>query len=169
MKNLKTFNFKQILQSINAFIFDIDGVLSSNTININENFLRTINLKDSYILKKAVNSNINICIISENADNDLESYYKKMGINFISANYDNKLACVEEFMKGHKLDYSEILYMGDDFPDYEILEKVGLACCPADAANEIKNLCHYVSKFEGGKGCVRDIVEQVLRAKSLLK
>ena len=165
--NLKNFNFKQILQSIKAFVFDIDGVLSSSVININQNgnLYRTINTRDSYILKQSLNNNIHIGIISENDADGLKDYYEKLGINFISVNSADKLNCIEKFITSLKLEYNEVLYMGDDFSDYEILKRVGLPCCPIDAMNEIREICQYVSKYEGGKGCVRDIVEQVLRVK----
>ncbi len=166
-EKLKTLNFKEILKGIEAFFFDIDGVLSSSKLIVMDNgeLFRTTNVKDGYVLKYALKKGIKIFIISGGLNKDVQSRFNKLGIENVSIACSNKIDEFERIVSKNNFDYKKLLYMGDDIPDYQVMEKVGLPCCPADAASEIKEISMYISDKKGGEGCVRDIVEQVLRAK----
>lgn len=166
-EKLKTLNFKEILKDIDALFFDIDGVLSSSQLIVMQNgeMLRTTNVKDGYILKYALKKGIQIFIISGGLNKDIQTRFLNLGIKSVNIACSNKIEEFEKIVKENNFDYDKLLYMGDDIPDYKIMEKVGLPCCPADAVSEIKEISMYISDKKGGEGCVRDIVEQVLRAK----
>lgn len=166
-EKLKYLNFKEILKNINTFFFDIDGVLSSSQVVVmNDGELhRTTNVKDGYALKHALKTGINIFIISGGLNSDIQKRFQNLGIKNVIIGCSDKLKEFEELVKKHNIDISNSLYMGDDIPDYPIMKKVGLPCCPADAASEIKEISLYISDKKGGEACVRDIVEQVLRAR----
>jgi 3-deoxy-D-manno-octulosonate 8-phosphate phosphatase (KDO 8-P phosphatase) len=164
--SLRNLNFKEMLGKVKAFVFDIDGVLSSSAVNIDETgeLIRTSNVKDGYILKYAVKKGFIIGIISGGFGENAVKRFQKLGITDIVIKSKRKMIDMENFLERHNLKYEDILYMGDDIPDLEIMQKVGLPCCPNDAAVEIKEASVYISKLNGGEGCVRDIVEQVVRA-----
>ena len=167
--DLKTLNFKQILSGIEAMVFDVDGVLSNSEVLINENgtLQRTANVRDGYILKYALKKGIKIGIISGGLNESVKLRYQALGIEDVIIGSKRKIYDFEEFTLKHKINNRKVLYMGDDIPDYEVMKVVGLPCCPADAADEIKQISMYISPKKGGDACVRDIAEQVLRAKKL--
>jgi 3-deoxy-D-manno-octulosonate 8-phosphate phosphatase (KDO 8-P phosphatase) len=158
-------NFKEKLIKIKAFVFDIDGVLSSQTIPLNSFGVpsRTVNLRDGYALQLAIRKGYRIAVISGSKSKEYSRRLKLLGINDIYLNCRTKVDHFRSFMKKYSLDPSEVLYMGDDIPDYEIMKEVGIAVCPADADSEIKQISLYISDKKGGEGCARDIIEQVLR------
>lgn len=161
-------NFKQKLSQIKAFIFDIDGVLSSTIISVNEDnsLQRTINSKDSYAIQYAVKKGYKIAIITGGkADHLLESY-SSLGIKDIYLNAGIKKEAFYDFLNKHQLNKEDVIYMGDDIPDYDVMTECGIAACPLDASTEIKKISMYVSDKNGGYGCVRDIIEQVLRCQN---
>jgi 3-deoxy-D-manno-octulosonate 8-phosphate phosphatase (KDO 8-P phosphatase) len=166
---LKNLNFKELLQDIDTLFFDIDGVLSGSQIGISHNgdLIRSTNVKDGYVLKYALTKKIKIFILSGGLNKDVQSRFKKLGIENVIIGCHDKLSEFQRLVKTYKLDSNKILYMGDDIPDYRVMQQVGLPCCPSDAASEIKEISLYISDKKGGDGCVRDIVEQVLRAKRL--
>lgn len=166
--NLRDLNFKEILGKVKAIIFDVDGVLSNSIVNFdNEGYLvRTTNVKDSYAIRYAIKKGLLIGIISGGFGESLENRIKMLGITNYTLKSKRKIIDFEIFVSTHKLKYEEILFMGDDIPDLEIMQKVGLPCCPNDAASEIKNISLYISKLDGGKGCARDVIEQVLRSQN---
>ncbi len=166
-EKLKHLNFKEILKGIDTLIFDIDGVLSSSKLVVMENgeLFRTTNVKDGYVLKYALRKGIKVFIISGGLNKDIQKRFQKLGIEHVAIACSNKIDELNKILKQHKINKENVLYMGDDIPDYQIMKMVGLPCCPADAASEIKEISLYVSDKNGGDGCVRDIVEQVLRAK----
>ncbi len=161
-------NFKERLKNIRAIVFDIDGVFSNNIIISNDgDLLRTINVKDSFALQYAIQIDaFFIGIITQGDSERVKSKFNSLGINDVYLRSYNKIVDFEHFIKKHDLQPDEVMYMGDDIPDHEIMQKVGLPCCPADAAEEIKKLSVYISHKKGGEGCVRDIVEQILRAQN---
>lgn len=161
-------NFKERLKNIKALVFDIDGVFSNNIIiNTDGDLLRTLNVKDSFALQHAVLQHSFLVGIITRGDSKLvKNKLKSLGVTDIYLKSYNKLADFKDFMQKHKLQAEQIMYMGDDIPDYEIMKIVGIPCCPADAAEEIKAVSVYISDKKGGEGCVRDIVEQILRAQS---
>jgi len=158
-------NFKEGLINVKAFIFDIDGVLSRQTVNLNAFGVpnRTVNLRDGYALQLAVKKGYYIGVISGSKSREYLKRLKLLGVKDVYLNSHTKLDHFLSFMKKYNLDKSDILYMGDDIPDFEVMKNAGVAVCPSDADSEIKQLATYISDKKGGEGCVRDVIEQVLR------
>lgn len=158
-------NYKSLLSGITTFIFDVDGVMTDGivTLSTDGDMLRTMNVKDGYALQLAIKKGYKIIIISGGNSQVVRKRFQGLGIEEIYLAVGNKLEVFEDILNRDKLDLSEILYMGDDIPDYKIMAKVGVAACPADAVEEIKHISHYISPLPGGKGCVRDVLEQVMK------
>jgi 3-deoxy-D-manno-octulosonate 8-phosphate phosphatase (KDO 8-P phosphatase) len=161
-------NYKEKLKDITTFIFDFDGVMTEGQIwvlELNKN-LRAANVKDGYALHYAQKMGYNVAIIS--AGNGFSIHERLRGIGITDDVYTevrSKIDKFHEYIKQKNVKPENVLYMGDDIPDYEVMQQVGLACCPADAAEEIKSIAHYISPIKGGKGCVRDVIEQVLKVR----
>ena len=158
-------NFKEDLLRVKAFVFDIDGVLSLQTISLNSFGVpnRTVNLRDGYALQLAVKKGYHVGIISGARSKEYVRRLKSLGIKDIYLNSRKKTDHFDDFISRHKLDKTNVLYMGDDIPDYEVMKTAGIPVCPSDADSEIKQISLYISDREGGRGCVRDVIEQVLR------
>lgn len=158
-------NFTEELQKIKAFIFDIDGVLSTQTITLdmNGNPQRTINLRDGYALQLAIKNNYRISVISGGNSVSFKKRLNSLGVEHVYLGVSDKTEVLGKFMEDLKLLPEEILYMGDDIPDFHVMKIAGVAVCPADADNEIKQISVYISDKAGGEGCVRDVIEQVMR------
>ncbi len=161
-------NFKQKLTKIKTFIFDVDGVLTDGKVFVFENgdVVRNMNSKDGYAIHLAVKKNYRIVIISGGNNVAIKNMLIKAGVKDIFINQHDKLQCYKDFIAENELSEEEVLYMGDDLPDWEVMSRVGVAVCPNDAATEIKALSIYISNNKGGEGCVRDIIEQVLRVQN---
>ncbi len=153
------------LRKIRALIFDVDGVLSRQTISLHPNGepMRTVNIKDGYALQHAVKCGMTMAIISGAKTEAVRKRYEGLGLKDIVLGAAVKIQAYEELLAKHDLMDEEVLYMGDDIPDYEIMRRVGVPCCPSDAAQEIKEISLYVSPCKGGEGCGRDVIEQVLK------
>ena len=158
-------SYKEYLKHITTFIFDVDGVLTDGTIMVNTDgeMFRTMNIKDGYGLKTAVDQGFNVCIISGGTNEGVRIRLQNLGIQDIFLGAAHKTEILKEYMEKNNLIPENILFMGDDLPDYQIMLEVGLPTCPQDAVPEIKAISKYVSHKKGGKGCVRDIIEQVLK------
>ncbi len=158
-------NFKEDLARVKAFIFDIDGVLSLQTIVLNSLGVpnRTVNLRDGYALQLAVKKGYYIGIISGSNSKEYQKRLRMLGVNDIYLKSRSKLDNFNTFLKKHNLDKSDVLFMGDDIPDFVVMKEAGIPVCPSDADSEIKQISSYVSDKKGGEGCVRDVIEQVLR------
>jgi 3-deoxy-D-manno-octulosonate 8-phosphate phosphatase (KDO 8-P phosphatase) len=158
-------NYKEKLSTVTTFIFDYDGVLTDGKVLvINEKEqLRTSNVKDGYALQYAVKKGYRICIISGGKSDSMSQRMNSLGINDVFLGVEKKIDVYNKYLADNNLDKSQVLYMGDDIPDYEVMNNVGVATCPSDAAIEIKSIADYISDAKGGDGCVRDIIEQVLR------
>ena len=158
-------NYKEYLNHIDTFIFDVDGVLTDGSIQVSTQgeLLRTMNIKDGYALKTAQLAGFNICIISGGKNEGVRLRLRDLGITNIFLGAQDKVEVLEEFFDIYGIDPGNVLYMGDDIPDLYPMQKVGMPCCPQDAAAEIKEISRYVSHRKGGKGCVRDVIEQVLK------
>jgi 3-deoxy-D-manno-octulosonate 8-phosphate phosphatase (KDO 8-P phosphatase) len=158
-------NFKEDLINIKAFVFDIDGVLSQQTIGLNAFGVptRTVNLRDGYALQLAIKKGYHIGIISGSNSKEYQKRLKLLGITSIYLNSRSKLDHYLDFKNKFSLDNSEILFMGDDIPDFEVMKVAGVPACPSDADSEIKQVSVYISDKKGGEGCARDVIEQVLR------
>lgn len=157
------------LKKIRALFFDVDGVLSTETIEMHPNGepMRTVNIKDGYALQHAVKCGLKIAIITGGKTENMRIRYEGLGIKDVFLGVSVKIKKYNELKDAYGLKDEEILYMGDDVPDYEVMKECGLPCCPNDAATEIKEISTYISHREGGRGCVRDVVEQVLKAQGL--
>lgn len=157
------------LTKIKALVFDVDGVLSGNAVNIGEAGIlhRTANVKDGYALHLAAKLGLLCAIITGAEDVAVRDRYEALGLKDIYTKSAVKTRDLHDFISRHGLKLDEVLYMGDDIPDYNVMKQVGLPCCPRDAAPEIRDICIYVSTRDGGKGCARDVIEQVLKAKGL--
>lgn len=158
-------NFKELLPKINTFIFDIDGVLTNGMVMImpDGDQLRQMNIKDGYALQYAVKKGYNIAIISGGSSETVRKRLNGLGITDVFLKASNKIEIFDNYLKDKNIATENVLYMGDDIPDYPVMKKSGVATCPKNAAIEIKNISHYISDKNGGEGCVRDIIEQVLR------
>lgn len=157
------------LSKIRAIFFDVDGVLSCETITQHPNGepMRTVNIKDGYAIQHAVKCGLLLAIISGGKTEAVAKRYHGLGITEVHLGVKVKILLYNELKEKYKLSDEEIAYVGDDIPDYEVLTKCGLPCCPSDAAPEIKDVCTYISHKEGGKGCARDILEQILKTQNL--
>ena len=158
-------NFKEKLAAVKAFVFDIDGVLSMQTISLNSFSLpnRTVNLRDGYALQLAVKKGYHVAVISGSRSKDYVKRLNGLGIKDIYINSRKKSEHLKTFLEKHHLDSKDVLYMGDDIPDYEVMKIAGIPVCPSDADSEIKQISLYISDRKGGEGCVRDVIEQVMR------
>lgn len=154
------------LNKIKAIIFDVDGVLSRQTITLSHEGepLRTVNIKDGYAIQLAVKMGLRIVILTGGKTEAIYKRYAGLGVEDIYMGCAVKIATYEEFKKKYQIADDEVIYVGDDIPDYEVMRACGCPCCPADACSDIKEISTYVSSCRGGDGCGRDIVEQVLRA-----
>lgn len=158
-------NFKEQLQNVKAFAFDVDGVFTDGTVIIHPSgeLIRTSNARDGYAIQKAVNHGFPIAIISGGKSESVRERFKGLGVTDIYLGTTDKVEALEDFRFKYGLDLSQILFMGDDMPDYEVMQRVGFPTCPSDAAPEIVSISSYISSYGGGKGCVRDVIEQVLK------
>ena len=154
------------LSKIKALAFDVDGVLSMLTVSMQPDGMpqRTVNIRDGYALQLAVKSGLKVAIITGAAVASVRKRYEWLNIQDVYIGCSRKIDIYQQFLAKHGLKDEEVLYMGDDIPDYEVLQRCGLPCCPADAAQEIRDICTYVSPLCGGYGCARDVIEQVLSA-----
>ncbi len=158
-------SYKEYLTHITTFIFDVDGVLTDGTINVTTTgeMLRTMNIKDGFALKTAVDNGYNVCIISGGSNEGVRKRLQGLGIKDIYLGTHQKTKTLTEYMAEKSIQRENVLYMGDDIPDLFVMQEIGLPCCPQDAVPEIKHISKYVSHKKGGKGCVRDVIEQVMK------
>ena len=154
------------LKKIRAIVFDLDGVLSAETITLATDGtpLRTVNIKDGYAIQLAVKMGLKIAIISGCKIEAVRHRYEGLGMQDIYLGAAVKVKTYEELLAKYGLADDEVMYMGDDIPDVEVMRRVGCPVCPADACQEVKALSCYVSQLRGGYGCGRDVIEQTLRA-----
>ena len=158
-------SYKQLLPKISTFIFDVDGVLTNGMLTImpNGELVRHMNVKDGYAMKTALNKGFRVCIISGGTNQAVKSRLAALGIEDIYLGAHNKINQYKEIVEKYDLQSEEVLYMGDDIPDVPVMQKVGLASCPNDAVPEVQKTAKYISNLKGGEGCVRDVIEQVLK------
>lgn len=154
------------LKKIKAVIFDVDGVLSAETIPLHPNGepMRTVNIKDGYAIQLAMKHGLRVVILTGGNTESVRMRYEHLGVEDIYMGCSIKLKVYDEFLAKYGLHDDEVMYMGDDIPDYEIMRKVGCPVCPCDACPDIKQISVYVSQKKGGHGCGRDVLEQVMRA-----
>ena len=158
-------NYKELLSKVNTFIFDYDGVLSDGsiiTLDDGETY-RTTNVKDGYAIQLARKKGYRIAVISGARADCMMHRLKALNITDVFLGIENKVEIFRTYLMTNSLNKENVLFMGDDIPDYEVMLASGVPTCPADAAEEIKSISSYISHFPGGKGCVRDVIEQVLK------
>jgi 3-deoxy-D-manno-octulosonate 8-phosphate phosphatase (KDO 8-P phosphatase) len=153
-------------KKISTFVFDIDGVLTDGTILVLRDGLqaRRMHVKDGFGLQMAMKSGYRVFIISGGYSDEVKSRLEKLGVKDVFLAVENKTELLSSLLKKNKINWDEVLYMGDDLPDLALMGKVGLSCCPADAVHEVKSVVKYISPVNGGWGCVRDVIEKVLKA-----
>lgn len=159
-------NFKEDIAKTKAFILDVDGVMTDGGIMPIEggmDFIRKYNAKDGYAIAYAVRRGYKVCVITGGHGNLLRSRMERLGVTKLYLNCMDKIAAMQEFFAEYDVDPATTIYMGDDIPDLECMREVGIPVCPADACMEVIEASRYVSEYDGGRGAVRDIVEQVLR------
>lgn len=157
-------SYKQKLNHITTFMFDVDGVLTNGDVMLIEgHVVRTLNSRDGYALQYASKMGYRVFVVTGGNSQDVKDRLISLGVTEVHLSSYNKLQVYDEIVSRFNLKNEEILYMGDDIPDYEVMSKAGVAACPQDASVEIKALSDYQSPFTGGKHCVRDVIEQTLR------
>jgi len=158
-------SYKLLLPKITTFIFDVDGVLTNGMLTImpDGELVRHMNVKDGYAMKVALNNGYRICIISGGTNEGVRKRLHALGIEDIYLGAHQKIEQYQELVKKYNLLPENILYMGDDVPDFPVMKLVGLPTCPNDAVPEIQGVATYISNKKGGDGCVRDVIEQVMR------
>ncbi|WP_350291709.1 HAD-IIIA family hydrolase [uncultured Croceitalea sp.] len=160
-------NYKEYLSQITTFIFDVDGVFTDGTLLITTNgeMLRKMNVKDGYALKTALQKGYNVCIITGGSNEGVRNRFKGLGVTDIYLGAHHKNEPLQEYLKANNIKPENVLYMGDDVPDIPPMKMVQLATCPQNAVAEVKAISDYISHKNGGEGCVRDIIEQVLKVR----
>lgn len=153
------------LKHIKAFVLDVDGVLTNGMVHVTESGeqLRQFNIKDGYAMQLAVKRGYSILAVSGARSKGVELRLRGLGIENVFLNLSSKTATYQNFLEQSGLSAEQVLYMGDDIPDLPVMRLVGLAVCPSDAVEEIKSISHYISPKRGGEGCVRDIIEKVMK------
>lgn len=157
--------FLEALKKITTFIFDVDGVLTDGTViaSTTGELLRSFNIKDGYALQLAIKKGYQICIISGSSGQATQKRFENLGLANVYLAVKNKVEVFNQFLTANEISPDQVLYMGDDMPDYHVMQLVGIATCPSDAIDEIKQLCHYISPRKGGDSAVRDVIEKVLK------
>ncbi len=158
-------NLKEKLNHITTFLFDVDGVLTNGMVTVmpSGEMVRNLNSKDGYAIQLAIKKGYRIAIITGGNSQAIKKALNDLGIQDVFLSQHNKMSCYENYITEHQLNPNEILYMGDDLPDYDVMKNVSIATCPKNAAHEIKSISIYISDKKGGEGCVRDVIEQVMR------
>lgn len=153
------------MNDITAFVFDVDGVLTDGTVHVAQNgeILRKMNIRDGFAIKAALESGYNVCIISGGKNEGVRIRLQNLGVTDIYLGSPDKVETFKEHTEIYGIKPEQVLYMGDDIPDYHVMQLVGLPSCPQDAAPEIKSISKYISHVNGGKGAVRDVIEQVMK------
>lgn len=159
------FNYKKLMKKIDTFVFDVDGVLTDGTLNIfpDGELIRTMCARDGYAIKLAKEKGYNICVITGGENLMVFQRLKNLGIKNIYLKSNNKIKTFNYYCSSEKISPENVLYMGDDIPDIEVMQSVLFPCSPKDAVHEVKIISKYISSKNGGKGCVRDVIEQTMK------
>ena len=158
-------SYKELMNDITTFIFDVDGVLTDSSVLVTTEgeILRTMNIRDGYAMKAAVESGYNVCIISGGSNEGVRLRLRNLGITDIHLGTPDKVETFKEYAELYSINPEHVLYMGDDIPDFHVMKLVGLPTCPKDSSPEIKSISTYISHRNGGKGAVRYVIEQVMK------
>ena len=158
-------SYKEYLNDITTFVFDVDGVLTNGSIQVTSDgdLLRSMSVKDGYALKQAVKAGYTVCIISGGKNEGVRTRLRELGITDIYLGIDDKVEQLDEFFDIYDIKAENVLYMGDDIPDMYPMKLIALPTCPQDAVPEVKEVSKYISHKNGGDGCARDVIEQVMK------
>jgi len=158
-------NLLELFAPIRTFVFDVDGVLTDGSFTISESGqeLRSMNIKDGFALQLAIKKEYHVWIITRSKSDAIRVHFNGIGIKDVHLGIEDKKEFLHKLTVGSQTPYESILYMGDDLPDLAAMQQCGLPCCPAYAASEVKVSAKYISPLTGGKGCVRDVIEKVLK------
>jgi 3-deoxy-D-manno-octulosonate 8-phosphate phosphatase (KDO 8-P phosphatase) len=158
-------NLLDLFKPITTLVFDVDGVLTDGRLIVMPGGLmvRTMHVRDGYALQLAVKKGYRVVVISGGLSAEVVERLKKLGVVDVYMQVTDKQSILQQFVSDHQLSWEEVMFMGDDIPDVEVMKNVGLACCPADAVAEIKEVSAYISPVNGGYGCVREVIEKVLK------
>ena len=158
-------NLLDQFKRIKTFVFDIDGVLTDGTVIVlsGDQQLRRMNIKDGFALQMAVLKGYRVLIISGSNSEPVKERLAKLGVKEVHMSVHDKKGLLENLLQDHENNWQEVLYMGDDIPDMELMQIAGISACPSDAVSEIREIAKYISPFPGGGGCARDVIEKVLR------
>ncbi|MEM9918414.1 MAG: HAD hydrolase family protein [Bacteroidota bacterium] len=158
-------NYLEKFKQIDTFIFDVDGVMTNSELIVLENgrLLRKMNVRDGFAIKKALEAGFRVAVITGGSSSGVTQRLRALGVQDIYSGIQDKLDAFEEYIYSYDIDPSRILYMGDDWPDYEPMRRVAIPACPRNAIPEILEIAQYISPLEGGKGCVRDVIEKTMR------
>lgn len=158
-------SYKELMNDVTTFIFDIDGVLTDSSVHITPTgeMLRIMNIRDGFAMKAAVESGYHVCIISGGSNEGVRTRLKNLGITDIYLGTPDKVETFKEYCDIYCINPEQVLYMGDDIPDYHVMQLVGLPTCPQDSSPEIKAISKYISHKNGGKGAAREVIEQVMK------
>lgn len=150
---------------IKCFVFDVDGVLTDGELLLLDDgqMARKMNIKDGYALQLAIKKGYRVVVISGGISAPVKQRLERLAVMDVFLNVENKKQLLLDYLQKNKIDQEEVLYMGDDIPDYEVMKEAGLPCCPADAVAEIKQIAAYISSLNGGTGCAREVIEKVLK------
>ena len=161
----KNTNYKTRLKSITTFVLDVDGVLTNGKLILEGSgeITRTISTRDGYIIRRAIKKGYNVSIITFGNSKMLEKMMNYLGVSDIFSSVENKLETLNSYCSSKNITLENVLYMGDDMPDIDCIKSVSIGTCPNDAVPEIREVADYISHVNGGDGCVRDIMEQVLK------
>jgi 3-deoxy-D-manno-octulosonate 8-phosphate phosphatase (KDO 8-P phosphatase) len=158
-------SYKEVMNEITTFIFDVDGVLTDSSVHVTQDgeMLRVMNIRDGFAMKAAIESGYHVCIISGGNNEGVRIRLRNLGITDIHLASPDKVATFKEYTELYNIKPEQVLYMGDDIPDFHVMQLVGLPTCPQDAVAEIKAVCKYISHKNGGRGAVREVIEQVMK------
>lgn len=158
-------NLLELFRPIRTFVFDVDGVLTDGSVLATEDghLLRAMNIKDGYALQFAIKKGYKVWIISGAKSEAVRTRLKNLGVVDVHIGIEAKKEVLQEIAVAANTSYEHVLYMGDDIPDFAAMQLCGLPCCPNDAVPEIKQVSKYISPFDGGRGCVRDVIEKVMK------
>jgi 3-deoxy-D-manno-octulosonate 8-phosphate phosphatase (KDO 8-P phosphatase) len=160
-------SYKTYLKQITTFVFDVDGVLTDGTVLVTSEgeLLRKMNVQDGYAIKTAIQKDYQVCIITGGTNEGVRQRLKALGVTDIYLGAHHKEDTLMEYLELHNINPEHVLYLGDDIPDIPAMNSVILPCAPQNAVPEVKTICKYISHKSGGEGCVRDVIEQVLKVR----
>jgi 3-deoxy-D-manno-octulosonate 8-phosphate phosphatase (KDO 8-P phosphatase) len=158
-------NVLSLFRPVEVFVFDVDGVMTDGTLQLLDSgeLSRRMHIRDGYALQLAVKKGYRVVVITGGRSPLVEKRLQGLGVRDIFSGVTDKRKALSDYLEEHGLKKETVLYMGDDMPDLRVMREAAIAVCPADAVEEIRAICHYVSPYQGGQGCVRDVIEKVLK------